>query len=69
MLELSLDALQKDAEALLKQVRKSEPEALGRYYTHVVGGEPGLPSALHVIAREHGFDSWAKLKKHVENPE
>jgi hypothetical protein len=64
---VTLASLEKEAADLLRQVRKGSPEAIGRFYTFADSAEPGLPDALYVIAREHGFDTWAKLKRHMEN--
>jgi hypothetical protein len=48
----SLEQLQKQAKDLLRRHRAADPAAL-------------LADAQFVIAREHGFDTWAKLKHHI----
>ena len=64
----SIDHLKKQAKRLLKQARAEEPEAL-----HQVGpyfGDPSkitLQQAQLVIARDHGFSSWTRLKRHIES--
>ncbi len=63
----NLEQLKKRAKTLLKSVRIKDPAALdqvGPYF-----GDPGsisLQQAQLVIARSHGFSSWARLKAHVE---
>ncbi|MEL7258989.1 MAG: hypothetical protein AAFN80_14255, partial [Pseudomonadota bacterium] len=63
----NLEQLKKRAKTLLKSVRAQDPAALdqvGPYF-----GDPGsisLQQAQLVIARGHGFSSWARLKAHVE---
>ena len=49
-----LDYLRKQAKARLRQLQQSDPTAK-------------LTEVQLVIAREHGFASWAKLKAHVES--
>ncbi|HZZ20248.1 MAG TPA: ankyrin repeat domain-containing protein [Opitutaceae bacterium] len=57
--------LKKQAKDLLTAVRAGKPEALTR-----IGKEDPKGFALHdaqlVLAREHGFPSWTKLKIHVD---
>jgi ankyrin repeat protein len=68
----SLEHLRKQAKALLQQVEENDTEGTQRFIA-VVGAEstrePKLADALHVVAREHGFESWPKLKDHVESIE
>ena len=41
--------------------------AAQRFSTHNPDlANPKLTDAQHVIAREHGFDSWPKLVRHLE---
>jgi hypothetical protein len=61
----SLTQLQKQAKELLQAWRAREPGALRRAQTFHYE-EMKLADAQFVIAREHGFDSWAKLKRGVE---
>ena len=71
---VSLERLRKEAKALLKRIRAGEAAAIRRVRVHL----PKLPElnssqfALqtkladvhHALAREHGFSSWAELKRH-----
>lgn len=66
----SLEQLRKQAKELFQQYRADADSALERF--HAV--HPGLDvhtqnstlaEAQFVIAREYGFESWAKLKQHV----
>jgi hypothetical protein len=58
----SLEQLQKQAKDLLRQRRAGDPAAAAR----LAATDPCLADAQFVIAREHGFESWAKLKHHIE---
>jgi len=62
----SLEQLRKQAKELLRAHRAGDPEALAR----VAANEPGEPlkltGAQHVVAREHGFPSWPRLKAYAE---
>jgi hypothetical protein len=49
----SLSHLRKQAKDLLRRLRQQNPDA-------------ALTDAQHALAREYGFDSWPKLKVHVE---
>lgn len=69
----SLEQLQKRAKELLRQHRAGESAALQRF--RVASPRPGdsgppqkatLADAQFVIAREHGFERWAKLKHYIE---
>jgi hypothetical protein len=69
----SLEQLQKQAKELLRQYRAGESTALQRFGAATPG--PGAPTlsreaaladAQFVIAREYGFETWAKLKHHLE---
>ncbi len=63
----SLEHLKKQAKRLLKSAQAKEPEALdqvGPYF-----GDPAqisLQQAQLVIARDYGFSSWTKLKRHID---
>src|ERR1051325_5931561 len=62
----SLEQLRKRAKELLRDVRDAEPSALARFRVHLsASGGATLADAQFVIAREHGFASWTKLKRHV----
>jgi ankyrin repeat protein len=62
----SLEQLRKRAKELLRAVRAEEPAAITRVRTQLTAAKAmTLADAQFVIAREHGFASWAKLKRHV----
>ncbi|MCF7689195.1 MAG: ankyrin repeat domain-containing protein [Cephaloticoccus sp.] len=60
-----LEQLKKQAKDLLNEMESRRPEALAR-----IGEENQETFALHdaqrILAREYGFESWPKLKLHVE---
>jgi hypothetical protein len=70
----SLEQLSKQAKDLLRQYRVSDKAAVDRFNaanprfdSHDVAlPEATLADAQFVIAREYGFETWAKLKHHVE---
>src|SRR5277367_5952024 len=67
----SLEQLQKQAKELLRQYRAGESHALERFRSAGPGDaslsrDAALADAQFVIAREYGFDTWAKLKHHIE---
>ena len=68
----SLEQLHKQAKELLREYRAGENAALERFRAAAAlpGADPSRNAALadaqFVIAREYGFESWAKLKHHVE---
>jgi ankyrin repeat protein len=68
----SLEQLRKRAKELLAAYRADDPVARARIRTHKpdvsvqTGPHPAvLADAQFALAREHGFDSWPKLKRHV----
>ena len=72
----SLELLGDFAKALRKALRASDPEAISRLLKHhpkyesasagaVAGSDVSLRDAQLVIAREHGYENWASLKKYV----
>lgn len=65
-----LDQLKAQAKTLLRQLRAQEPEALATLKNYHPGSRSPDAVALHdaqlIIARLHGFASWAKLKHEVE---
>ena len=61
----SLEHLKKQAKALLSDFERGDPEAAGKFRSLGLPN-PRLSDAQHLIAREYGFTSWAKLKEHVE---
>jgi len=67
--DLTLDQVKKEAINLLRGLERRDPEALRRYQavdpvTDI--SKPALDDARFIIAREHGFSSWRKLKEHIE---
>lgn len=60
-----LEHLKKQAKALLRAFRLREEDAVGRFAALRLKRPPTLSDAQHAIAREYGFESWSKLKKHV----
>jgi ankyrin repeat protein len=65
----NLEHLKKQAKALLRDVRQQDPQAIRRVRAFVSKPESAahnLADAQHVIAREHGFETWAALKEHVQ---
>src|SRR5688500_15880291 len=60
----SLEQLQKQAKELLRQYRAGDSAAAERFRT--VSGSVTLADAQFILAREYGFESWAKLKHHIE---
>lgn len=68
----SLEQLKNQAKDLLRACRNQDAQALSRIQKHLVSS-PENPTVLltlagvqHVIAREYGFESWTKLKKHIQ---
>jgi ankyrin repeat protein len=62
----NLEYLRKQAKALLHSFEQREPEAVARFHALKLKAAPKLSDAQHLIAREYGFGSWSKLKKHVD---
>ena len=61
-----LDALRKEAKSLLKSLKQGEREALDRvkpYFDDPASAK--LTQMQLVLAREYGFDSWAKLSSQM----
>ena len=68
----SLEQLRKQAKELLRAYRAHDAEMLARFRVHKsklsgpAGPHPAsLADAQFVLAREHGFQSWPKLKRHI----
>ena len=59
----SLEQLQKQAKELLKRYFAGERVAIQRFQANLK--EATFADAQFVIASEHGFPSWAKLKHHI----
>lgn len=67
--KLNLEFDRKQAKALLRDVKSSQPEALARFEKHHPRGvflTPKLADAQTVIARENGFPSWSQWKAFIE---
>ncbi len=69
-----LDHEKKQAKALLKAYRDGDSTALARFRAQLprltstaATPSPTLADAQFVIARERGFESWPKLKAHIES--
>ena len=64
---LSFAQLRIQAKELLRAVREADPEALKRAIAYFDSHtEFRLANAQLVLAREHGFSSWAALKKALD---
>jgi ankyrin repeat protein len=71
----SLEHLKNQARSLLREQRAPDPapspvldpSPAQRFTAHgIASPQPKLSDALHVIAREYGFETWPALKLHVE---
>lgn len=66
----NLDQLRRRAKELRDAARAGEPSALNRFASHLAAPSRGeavsLAAAQVVIAREHGFVSWPRLKAAVD---
>jgi len=60
-----LEHLRRDAKHLLRRAQQGDLEAGARLRAHAAGLATTLGTAQLVIAREHGFASWAQLKSLV----
>jgi len=56
----------RDAEAI-PRIKESHPRFTDKSSEHIRDAKLRLSDAQLVIAREYGFDSWPKLKAHVDN--
>ena len=74
----SLEQLKRQAKDLVKLFKSHDPEPVGRISAHLpraagisseilLSSHLTLSDAQLVITREYEFQSWAKLKKHVES--
>lgn len=62
-----LEHLKKQARTLQQQRAASDAAATARFEAFgITSAEPKRADALHVIAREYSFDTWAALKLHIE---
>jgi hypothetical protein len=66
----SLDHLKYQARNLQRAYAAGDGEAIARIEKHLpdYSGELKLTKAQTIIAREYGFDSWAKLRTHIFEP-
>lgn len=63
----SLEQLQKQAKELLRKLRAADADAQKRFASAGLHGEKlALSDAQFVLAREYGFETWARLKHHIE---
>src|SRR3984957_19606806 len=62
----NLEHLKNQARALLRDALASEVSAPAPFSDCNITATPKLADALHVIAREYGFDTWPALKLHIE---
>jgi hypothetical protein len=65
----SLKLINAEARTLVEDFRQGKPRALTRYSVLDARSDRSnlrLADAQLVVAREYGFASWLKLKKHVE---
>jgi ankyrin repeat protein len=72
----SLEQLRKQAKELLRDLRRGDATAVARLRTHGARTARNAPlesialaDAQFILAREYGFPSWAKLKRHVQSLE
>lgn len=63
----NLEHLKKQAKALLREFEEKKPAAIEKFNSLPGKIRPKLSDAQHLIAREYGFESWAKLKERVES--
>ena len=63
----NLEHLKNQARTLLRQGLASDASAIARFAAFgITTTTPKLADALHVIAREYGFDTWPALKLHID---
>jgi ankyrin repeat protein len=63
----NLEHLKNQARTLLRQGIALDASATARFAAFgVTSAKPKLADALHVIAREYGFDTWPALKLHID---
>lgn len=63
----NLENLKNQAKTLLKSIESGDVDALSRAKVLSKSTALRLSDAQFIIAREYGFSSWAKLKRHVES--
>jgi ankyrin repeat protein len=63
----NLEHLKNQARTLLRQSLVSDASATARFVAFgITATTPKLADALHVIAREYGFDTWPALKLYID---
>src|SRR5271156_2273336 len=63
----NLEHLKKQARVLLRERLASDPSATAVFASaNITADDPKIADALHVIAREYGFDTWPAPKIHEE---
>src|SRR5262245_170274 len=62
----NLEHLRKHAKALLRSFKQKQPQVVARFRALKLRAAPNLSDAQHLVAREYGFDTWSKLKQHVD---
>lgn len=62
----NLEHLKKQAKALLRDFQAKDPKAVKKFTALKLKTAPKLSHAQQLVAREYGFDSWTKLKKHID---
>ena len=63
----NLEHLKKQARVLLRERLASDPSAAALFASaNIESDNPKIADALHVVAREYGFETWPALKVHVE---
>jgi len=65
----NIDALRREAKRWLKALASGDAQAAQRFQRvfPAHAGKPKLREMQHVLAREHGFSSWAALKQELED--
>ncbi|GIJ73113.1 ankyrin repeat domain-containing protein [Virgisporangium ochraceum] len=64
-----IDSFRRQARALQRDARASEPDAIARVVRHMKDAAPDglkLTAAQFVVAREYGFASWPRLVRYLE---
>ncbi len=65
----NLADVRKAARDLFHGLRRQDPAAFRRHHAidaFADTSEPKLDDAQFIVAREHGFSGWQKLKEHLE---
>lgn len=69
--QASIEVLRRTAKRWLKSIANSDAEALARFRRFFPShtGAPKLREVQQALAREHGFESWAALRREIEDRE